>query len=182
MGSICIVLSGCAGGTGEQAAESEATTNPAETSTAADTGDIGATTETGPPPITADEKQWAEEIERVAKLMNREIGRVHVYTGAAMTRLAKTFSTCLRSLKRAGEPGRMQPAARMARRACEKFQKSADAMRKAMAMEAGIDSQAEADQFSALLDIAIEAQGNGTNVLEEARLRAVQIRESLPSE
>jgi len=49
-------------------------------------------------------------------------------------------------------------------------------------MEAGIDSQAEADQFSALLDIAIEAQGNGTNVLEEARLRAVQIRESLPSE
>ena len=86
------VLSACAGNsTAEQATEAETT----------DTVAAEVTTDTGPPPITADEKRWVQQLERLANRM--EVGlEVKVITDAVKIRFVKTYSTCLRSLKRAG--------------------------------------------------------------------------------
>ena len=167
------VLSACAGNsTAEQATEAETT----------DTVAAEVTTDTGPPPITADEKRWVQQLERLANRM--EVGlEVKVITDAVKIRFVKTYSTCLRSLKRAGRPGRLEPAARLARRACMIFQRSANLMKETIAMEtAGINSEEEADRFVALSDRAFEAHGNGINAMELARSRAQQISSSLPPE
>ena len=171
------MLSACAGsGTAEQATEA-GTTEAGTTDTVAEV-----TTDTGPPPITADEKRWVQQLERLANRM--EVGlEVKVITDAVKTRFIKTYSTCLRSLKRAGHPGRLEPAARLARQACMIFQRSANLMRETIAMEtAGLTSEAEADRFVALSDRAFEAQGNGINAMERARIRAEEISSSLPPE
>jgi hypothetical protein len=165
------LLTGCSG----NGNDSEAT---------ADTGETGAattTTETGPPPITAAEERWVEEIDRLARKMTRASDRVRVYTNAAMTGLAKTNLTCSRSLKRIDPPGRLEPAARLARQGCKKFERSAKAMRMAVAIDAaGVYSQEQADKYNALVEKALETQGNGINALERARSRADQIAASLP--
>lgn len=152
------------------------------------TGETGATTtttttETGPPPITAAEERWVQEIDRVAKTMTRATERVRVFTNAAMSRLAKTYSTCSSSLKGIGPPGRVEPAARLAREGCKKIERSAQALKQAVAIdEAGISSQEQADKYNALIDQAIEGQGNAINALVRARARAEQIANSLPPE
>ena len=168
------VLSACAGnGSAEQATEAGTT----------DAVAAEVTTDTGPPPITADEKRWVQQLERLANRMEGGLSEVKVITDAVKIRFVKTYSTCLRSLKRAGDPGRLEPAARLARRACLIFQRSANLMRETIAMEtAGLNSEEEADRFVALSDRAFEAQGNGINAMELARSRAQQISSSLPPE
>jgi hypothetical protein len=171
--AVSIALLSACGGNGDA--------NEAGTTDKAETGTTTTTTETGPPPITAAEEQWVQDIERLADRLTRASDRVRVYTNAAMSRLAKTYSTCLPSLRRAGDPGRLQPAARVAREACKKFQRSASAFREAVAIdEAGVYSQEQADKYNTLIDRAIETQGNAINTLEQVRARAEQISASLP--
>lgn len=179
------VLSACAGnGTAEQAAEAETTADTGETGTTTDAVETDATTETGPPPITAGEERWAQELEKLANRMSRPTDRARLtYTDALIARLAKVYATCLPTLKRAGSPGRLEPAARTALRACMRFEQSANRMSIAVALQAaGIDSQEKADRYSALVSQSIEAQGNGSNAMERARMRAEEISSSLPPE
>jgi hypothetical protein len=171
--AMSIALSSACGGNGNEAEATDTTETGTTTTTT--------TTETGPPPITAAEEQWVQDFERLADRLTRASDRVRVYTNAAMSRLAETYSTCLPSLRQAGDPGRLQPAARVAREACKKFQRSASAFREAVAIdEAGVYSQEQADKYNALTDRAIETQGNAINTLEQARARAEQISAALP--
>jgi hypothetical protein len=107
----------------------------------------------------------------------RSFHRTKVYTNTAMRKLAETYSTCLRSLEQAGDPGRFGPAAKTAERACKKVESAGRLMEKAVAIEdAGIFSQAQADKYSDLVGRAVEAQGNAVNSFEQAKARATSIR------
>lgn len=174
--AVGLVLTACAGN-GEGGGSTGATTAAGEETDASTT----TTTETGPPPITAAEQEWTDEINRLAKVMSRATTRDRVFTNAAMSRLARTFLTCSRSLKGLADAERLEPAARLALAACEKFERSARALKQAVGIEeAGISSQEQADTYSALVDQGIELMGNGTNTMERARFRAEQIVHSIP--
>jgi hypothetical protein len=168
------MVTACSGNDDQAAPTAEGTTEQttSEPGTTEDT-----TTEEGPPPITASEQRWMQEMNQLRTEFTRSFRRTRVYTNAAMTRLAKTYSTCLRSLRRAGDPGRFGPAARIAERACEKVERAGSLMEEAVAIEsAGITSQAEADKYSALVGKALEAQGNAINVFERAKAQAASIQ------
>jgi hypothetical protein len=135
------------------------------------------TTEAGPPPIIASEQAWLQEMNQLRAQFTRSFRRTKVYTNTAMTNLAEEYSTCLRSLQQAGDPGRFGPAAKTAERACKKVESAGRLMEKAVAIEdAGIFSQAQADKYSDLVGRAVEAQGNALNTFEQAKARAASIR------
>jgi hypothetical protein len=138
------------------------------------------TTETGPLPITASEQRWTREMNELRRQMTRGFHQTRVYTNSTMTKLAKTYSTCLRSLGHAGDPGRFRPAARIAERACQQLERAASRMEEAVRIDsAGIDSQAEADRYNALVQRALEGQGNAVNAFPQASARARTIEQEL---
>jgi hypothetical protein len=131
------------------------------------------TTEEGPPPIRAFERRWVREMNDIRRRMTRGFNQTRVYTNAVMTRLARTYSTCLSSLRRAGRPGRFRSAARIAERACTRVERAGQMMAAAVAIDsAGITSQAQADRYNLLVDRAFEAQGNAVNDFAQASARA----------
>jgi hypothetical protein len=171
----------CSGDEGEEAAQTEATTAPDGTSEQATTEATTeeTTTEEGPPPITAAEQRWTREMNQLRREMTGGFHRTRVYTNAVMAKLAKTYSRCLRSLRRAGEPGRFEPAARIAERACKRAERAGSLLEEALAIEAGISSQAEADRYNAAVERALEAQGNAVNDFAQASARARTIEQEL---
>lgn len=167
-------LVACSGGGDQEAAATAKTTTQAEATTEQ------TTTETGPPPITPSEERWVGEMTRLAARMNRVFSGTKVFTNVAMVKVAKAYSACLPSLRRAGDPGRFRPAAHIAQRACEKLNRAGSMMKEAVAIQsAGIDSQTEADKYNALVNRALEAQGNGVNEFERAKVRAQGIGQEL---
>jgi hypothetical protein len=168
----------CSGDDDVAVATDEGTTEQSQTEQiTAEATTEGTTTEEGPPPITASEQRWLQEVNQLRAEFTRSFRRTKVYTNTAMTRLAEAYSTCLRSLRQAGDPGRFGPAARIAERACKKVESAGRLMEKAVAIEdAGIYSQAQADKYSALVSRALEAQGNAINAFERAKARAASIR------
>lgn len=171
-------------GDGEQGAPAtvEATTAPDGTTEPATTEATTeeTTTETGPLPITASEQRWTREMNEVRREMTRGFHQTRVYTNSTMAKLAKTYSTCLRSLSRAGDPGRFRPAARIAERACRQLERAGSRMEEAVRIDsAGIDSQAEADRYNSLVQRALEGQGNAVNAFAQASARARTIEQEL---
>ena len=162
--------------TAEETTASDGTTE--QTTSEATTEET--TTEAGPPPITASEQRWTREMNQIRRQMTRGLTQTRVYTNSVMTKLAKTYSTCVRSLRRAGDPGRFAPAARIAERACKRADRAGSLMEQALALEAaGILSQADADRYSSWIEGAIEAQGNAVNDFAQASVRARTIQEEL---
>jgi hypothetical protein len=167
-------LVACSSGGGDQQAATTPTTQGTAT-TAEQT-----TTDTGPQPITPSEEAWVADMTKLAAQMNKVFHGTEIYTNAAMARVAKVYSTCLISLRRAGDPGRFGPAARVAQRACKKLNSAGKMMAKAVAIQsAGIQTQAEADKYNDLVSRGIKAQGPAISKLELAKARAQVIREEL---
>lgn len=176
------VAAACSGDEGEGAAQTDATTAPDDTSeqTTTEATTEETTTEEGPPPITAAERRWTREMNQLRREMTGGFHRTRVYTNAVMARLAKTYSRCLRSLRRAGEPGRFEPAARIAERACKRTENAGSLLEEALAIEAaGIFSQADADRYNAAVERALEAQGNAVNDFAQASASARTIEQEL---
>jgi hypothetical protein len=169
----------CGGGGDDQPAAVEETTAPDGTSeqTTTEAATTEYTTTEGPPPITAAEERWAREMNQLRRQITGTFHRTRVYTSSVMARIAKKYATCLRALARAGDPGRFQPAARFAERACTRAERAASLLKQALAIEAaGITSQAEADRYNAAVERALEAQGNAVNDFAQAASRAQTIR------
>jgi hypothetical protein len=138
------------------------------------------TTDTGPQPITADEEMWVGEMTKLAARMKHAVLGTKVLTNSAMVKNAKAYSTCLPSLRRAGDPGRFGPAANIAERACMKLNSAGNMMKKAVAIEsAGIETHTEADKYNDLVGRSIDAQANAISVFERAKLRAQEIGQQL---
>lgn len=168
------------GGDDDEGAEPPAEATTAPSGTTEETTTEATTTEEGPPPITASEERWVREMNEVRREMTRGFHQTRVYTASTMARLAKTYSTCLRSLDRAGDPGRFQPAARVAERACKQFEQAGSMMERALAIEdAGIYSQADADRYNKFVERGIEGQGNAVNTFIQASTKARTIQEEL---
>ena len=54
-------------------------------------------------------RRWVQQLERLANRMEGGLGEVKVITDAVKIRFVKTYSTCLRSLKRAGRSSTRRP-------------------------------------------------------------------------
>jgi hypothetical protein len=171
----------CSGDDDDAVATDEGTTEQSlteETTPEATTEET--TTEEGPPPITASEQRWLQEMNQLRAQLTRSFQRTRVFTRSAMTRLAEAYSTCMRSLRQAGDPGRFGPAALSAERACKKLESAGRLMEKALALEdAGIYSQAAADKYNALVERALETQGKAISAFGLAKARAAIIRQEL---
>jgi hypothetical protein len=137
------------------------------------------TTDTGPQPITPSEEAWVAEMTQLVAQMSKAVHGTKIYTNAAMVRLAKVYSTCLPALRRAGDPGRFGPAARIAQRACKKLNSAGSMMAKGVALSAGIQSQADADKVNDLVKRGIDAQFSAISELELAKARAQVIGQEL---
>ena len=143
------------------------------------------TTEAGPEPITAAEKRWLARLGRYSDRLQRDLESGGVVTHASMQRSAKLYASCSSALRRAGNPGRFGPAARMARRACERLKKAADLLGQAIAAtDAGgtvVAGTPEEQQFNRSFNGAIEASGNAHYDLRRALERAQEIERSIES-
>jgi hypothetical protein len=167
---IALPILGCSSSGDQQAA-----TPGLESSTTEQT-----TTDTGPQPITAAEEMWVGEMTNLAARMKHALLGTKVLTNSAMIKNAKAYSTCLPSLRQAGDPGRFGPAANIAKRACMKLNSAGNMMKKAAAIDsAGIESQTEADKYNDLVTRSIDAQANAISVFERAKLRAQEIGQQL---
>lgn len=170
-----LVLAACGGS--ERAAEAPTTTQQKAAS--------GTTTEAAPElePITAAEERWLAQVEAYSGRVDDEITRSGAVTQATMRRAARLYLGCGRVLERAGEPGRFEPAAQFAERACERLQKAGRLLEQA-ARSSGpggfvFAGTAEAKEFNRAVSGAFEAAGNGQYDLQRALGRADEIERSL---
>jgi hypothetical protein len=177
-GLAALALAGCGGngGGGEEAAT--ATTGTTEEAMTDET-----TTEEGPAeePITAAEQRWAREVTRYAGRVER-LFRGGVVTKASIRSELAVLEECLPMLKRAGDAGRFRPAEKRVRKACDRFDRAARALHRVL--DAGGPSAVvgtpEAKIISAGMDVSAEAEGNGFNLLIQAREQIRGIRAGLP--
>ena len=169
-----LALAACGGS--ERAAEAPTTTQtkvaPATTTEAAPE----------PEPITAAEQRWLAQVENYSGRVDDEITRSGAITQATMRRAAHLYLGCGQALERAGEPGRFEPAARFAERACERLEKAGKLLEQA-ARSSGpggfvFAGTAEANQFNRAVSGAFEAAGNGQYDLQRALGRADEIERS----
>lgn len=172
-----VALAACGSGDkAESVAEPRATSTQAEPQT---------TTEAGPEPITAAEKRWLARLGRYSNRLQRDFELGGVVTHASMQRSAKLYADCSTTLRQAGDPGRFEPAARMARRACERLAKAARLLEQAIAAtDAGgsvVAGTPEEEQFNRSFNGAIEASGNAHYDLQRALDRAREIERSIES-
>lgn len=143
------------------------------------------TTETGPEPVTAAEKRWLRALERYSDRLQRDAEFGGIVTHTSMRRSARIYAGCPPMLKRLGDPGRFEPALKIARRACERLRKAAHLLDLAIAAsDAGgtvVAGTPEEQQFNRSLNGAFEALGNAQYDLQRALARAHTIERSIES-
>lgn len=177
--ALALVAGGC-GSSDESRSES---TPPTTTAQAADE-DV-TTTEPLPEPITARETGWLDEVESYSERLEREVRRGGAITHASMRRSAKLYAGCRPMLSKAGDPGRFEPARRIAQRGCDRLEKAARLLGKAIAASGPggsvVVDTPEAAQFDRALNGAYEATGNAQYDLQEAIGRAEEIERTFGS-
>jgi len=177
---LTVALAACASGNADEPAaeQAPATTTPTQ-------AEPPTTTEAGPEPITAAEKRWIVLVRRYSESLQRDIEVGGVVTHASMRRSAKVYAGCSRALRRAGDPGRLAPAAKPARRACARLAKAAALLQQAIAASdvggSVVAGTPEEDQFNRGFNGATEAAGNAQYDLQRALERATEIEGSLGS-
>lgn len=115
---VAFVVSSCGGGGGNGTEAAATATGPAET-------DAAVATDAGREPITAAEERWLKLVTRYNERFEREYLRGGTVTHGSMRREARLFRDCRAMLRRAGDLGRLGPAAKRVRRACDRLEKAA---------------------------------------------------------
>jgi len=176
--ALALVAGGC-GSSDESRSES----TPPTTTAQADE-DV-TTTEPLPEPITAAETRWLQQLESYYERFEHEFARSGTVTQATMRRWARIYSECARMLRRAGDPGRLEPAHRLAERGCNRLTKAARLWRRAGSVSrlggGVVAGTPDAGQFERDFNAAFEATGNAQYDLQEAISRANEIRKTLGS-
>jgi len=178
-GALALAVTGCGSDN-----ESNAETGPPPTTTARATQDA-TTTEPAPEPITSAETRWLEQVEEYSARVNRDIGRGGRITHLTMRRSAKLYAACTPMLRRAGDAGRLEPARRIAQRACNRLENAARQLGKAIAASSPggsvVADTPEAKQFDRALTGSYEATGNAQLDLQDALGRAEEIKRTFGS-
>jgi hypothetical protein len=177
--ALALVVGGC-GSSDESRGES---TPP--TTTAQPVEEDATTTEPLPEPITAAETRWLQQVESYYERFEHEFTRSGTATQAAMRRWAKISSGCARMLRRAGDPGRLEPARRLAERGCNRLTKAARLWTRAASVSrlggGVVAGTPEAAQFERDFNVAFEATGNAQYDLQESISRANEIKRTFGS-
>jgi hypothetical protein len=171
---LVVLAGGCAGKDATSTGASQTTTTTAPTTVAATTTTI--------PPMTAEELAWLKAVTTLSKKLEKAFSATSVYlTRAKMTSYANTLRSCSRELARIGSPGdRLEPVYVLVKKACGTFDKGAKcwatAARVSMA-DGGVvaGTPAERTQRKAI-ECGSEAQGNGLNLLTEAKANGEEIK------
>jgi hypothetical protein len=174
---VTVALAACGSGNEKPVADQSTATSTQPTSPT--------TTEALPEPITPAEKRWMARLERYSNRVQRDIELGGAVTHASMGRSAKLYAGCSRTLRWTGNPGRFEPAAKLAQRACDRLKKAADLLQQAIASsDAGgsvVSGTPEEQQFNRALSGAFEASGNAQYDLQRALERAADIEGSIES-
>lgn len=178
--ALALVLAACGSGSERSEAGAPPTTAKQETTDATTTE-----SEPEPEPITAAEKRWLAHVERYGQRLDDEIARGGAVTHSTMRREARLYLGCARALDRAGDPGRFEPASRLAKRACDRLRKAARFLEQAIASsEPGgfvYAGSPDEDRFNHAFQAALEAASNGQYELQRALGRAEEIERTVAS-
>jgi hypothetical protein len=171
------------GGDDEAAPTEEATA--AATTTTATTAPT--TTEPAVEPLSDDERKWVTQIHKIRPRIDKAVQRELTITRASMRSLIRVLESCTVTLKEAGPASdRFRPAARIARRACARWEASARHFQRAIDASdvsgAVIAGTPEEDIFNRSLDRAFAAQGNASNAMLRAEEKADEIRDEIEAE
>ena len=178
--ALALVLAACGSGSDRSEEGAPPTTAKQETTVATTTD-----SEPEPEPITATEQRWLAHIERYGRRLDDEIALGGAVTHSTMRREARLYLGCARMLDRAGDPGRFEPARRLAERACERLKKAARFLDQAIASsEPGgfvYAGSPDEDRFNHALQSATEAAANGQYDLQRALGQAEEIERTVAS-
>jgi hypothetical protein len=178
-----LALAACASDTeGREAEEPE---RPASTAAAEPAEPPATTTEPAPEPITAEEQAWLAAVRSYSRSLQRVVRRPGAITHTTMRRSARAYLGCTRTLERAGDAGRLEPARVLAARACARLERAAGFLEQAIAASGpgGIVYAGTADEerFNRALGNAFEAAGTAQSDLQRALGRAEEIQRTLDS-
>jgi hypothetical protein len=178
--ALALALVACGPGSERNEGATPSTTAKQETTDATTTE-----SEPEPEPITAAEQRWLEHIERYGRRLDDEIALGGAITHSTMRREARLYLECGRTLDRAGDPGRFEPASRFAERACKRLKKAAKFLEVAIASSerGGLVYAGSPDEkrFDHAFRGAAEAAANGQYDLQRALGQAEEIERTVGS-
>lgn len=181
--ALALVATAC-GSDGESHAEAEEEAAAAATTEAQDTAAAN-TTEAAPEPVTEAETRWLEQVKGYSERVSRDMRRNGAITHSSMRRSARLYAGCKPMLRKAGDPGRFEPAQQAAQRACDRLQKAARLLGNAIAVTGPGGTIAGGtpalDQFDRAFGGAIEASGNAQYDLQRAIGHAEEIKRTFGS-
>jgi hypothetical protein len=170
---IGLGLSAC--GSGGEAATNESAIQVVTTAPAA--------TSEQPQPITTAELAWLRAVKRYDRRLVGGMEGTSVLTRSALVRSIALDDACSRTLRRAGDAGRLHRAQTMVRRACQVLHRAANDLRRALATGlisgAIIDSSTDIDRFSSWINAGFKEEGDATEILARALASATKVKDSL---
>ncbi len=173
-------VSACSGDDGSTTSAAD-TTAPATSAPESTT-----TTEPAVEPVTGAERRWLLALRSYSKHVERIRMQGGVVTHLSRRREANAYADCKKTLRRAGDPGRLAPARRVAVRACARFNRAARFLGVAIASSSagGVVEAGTADEkrFERALNGSIEAAGNGQLDLQRAIDKAQEITTRIEAE
>jgi len=176
--AVLVLLVMLAGGCADEGTTSS---GASQATTAAPTTTVAATTTTVPP-MTAEELAWLKAVTALHKKTEKAFSATSVYlTRAKMTSYANTLRSCSRELARIGSPGdRLEPVHVIVKKACRTFDKGAKCWATAASVsmaDGGVVAGTPAERTQRKgIECGSEAQGNGLNLLAEAKAKGEEIK------
>jgi hypothetical protein len=139
-------------------------------------------TATAPAPMTAAELAWVKAVTDLHKKIDKPFmaGTINM-TRAKMSELGKTLRACSRELRRLGPPSdRLLPVYVLVQKACRAYGKGARCFARAVSVSdvagATIAGTPQERIQRRSLSCGFAAQGNGSNFLGEAEVKAAAIK------
>lgn len=172
--TVALVVGACGGRPGTSTVMPRPSTVPlAATSTLAPTT-TSATATTASKSLTREERAWIRALKRLdEELFDVVADAPSDLTTATMLSYADRLHRCRRGLARIGSPSeRLQPAYRLARKACAQFDKGARCFADAASIGAPLAGSAQERRFDQAITCGFEAPSNGEVLLIEAEVEA----------
>jgi len=175
--AILVLLVMLAGGCADEGTTSS---GASQATTAAPTTTVAATTTTVPP-MTAEELAWLKAVTTLHKKIDKVTQQSATLTRAKMTSYASTLRACSRELARIGSPSdRLQSVHVIVKKACRTFDKGAKCWATAASVsmaDGGVVAGTPAERTQRKgIECGSEAQGNGLNLLAEAKAKGEEIK------
>jgi hypothetical protein len=172
--TVALVVGACGGRPGTSTVVPKPSTVPlaATTTLAPTTTSAAAAAASGS--LTGQERAWIRALTRLEEeSFDVVVAAPSDLTTATMRSYADRLHGCRRGLARIGSPSeRLQPAYRLARKACAQFDKAARCLADAASIGAPLAGPAEERRFEQLITCSVEAPGNGGVLLIEAEAKA----------